>query len=65
MSGLTRYFNACIKEVSQTALLSIHHKLYNNKKDILDKGLEDRSQLLDEINFIVRDATVTSTKKTP
>ena len=61
-SRLTRHFNACTKEVPQTAYL---HKLHDNPIDTLDGDLEDGSQLLDEINYTVRDAIDLPTKKTP
>ena len=60
-SGLTRHLNACTKEVLQTAHL---HKLYDDPVDTLDGDLEDRSQLLDETNYTVRDATDSPTEKT-
>ena len=61
-SRLTRHFNACAKEISQTAHL---YKLHDDPVDISDGDLEDGSQLLDETNYIVRDATDLPTKKTP
>ena len=45
--------------------MPIYHKFYNNKKDILDRVLEDKSQLLDKINYTVRDTIVMLIKKTP
>ena len=41
------------------------HKLNDNLADTLDRNLEDRSQLLDEINYIVRDTTELPTKMIP
>lgn len=35
----------------------INHKFYKDKKDILDRGLEDKSELLEKTNYIVRDTT--------
>lgn len=68
-NSFTRHFNICIKEVAQIAPLPFYHKHYNNKKDILDGGLEedleDRSKLLDETNYSVRDVTNLLTKITP
>ena len=61
-SGLIRHFNACIKEVPRTAHL---HKLYDDPVDTSDGNLEDGSQLLDETNYIVRDATDLPTERTP
>ena len=60
-SGLTRHLNACTKEVSQITHL---HKLYDDLVDILKGDLEDRSQLLDETNYNIKDATNLPTKKT-
>ena len=61
-SGLTRHLNACTKEVPQTAHL---HKLYDDPVDTSDGDLEDGSQLLDETNYTVRDATDSPTERTP
>ena len=61
-SGLIRHFNACTKEVPQTTHL---HKLYDDAIDPLDRDFEDRSQLLDETNYIIRNATESPTKRTP
>ena len=61
-SGLTRHLNACTKEVSRTAHL---HKLHDDLVDTSDGNLEDGSQLLDEINYTVRDAIDLPTKRTP
>lgn len=47
ISGLIRHLNTYIKKVPQTAPLLIYHKLHDDKKDILDGGLEDRRELLD------------------
>ena len=63
-SGLTRHLNVCTKEVSQTAPLPIHHKLYEDKKDTLNGGLEAGSELFDETNYTVRDVTDLPTKST-
>ena len=60
-SGLTRHLNACTKEVPQTAHL---HKLHNDPVDTSDRDLEDGSQLLDETNYTVRDATDLPTERT-
>lgn len=69
INGLTRHLNAYIKEVLQTAPLPIHHKLHNDKKNTLDEGLEnglkDGSELLDKINYTVRDTLNLPTKNTP
>lgn len=46
------------------ALLQIYHKFHNDKRDILDEDLEDRSQLLDKTNYIKKDVIVIPTKKT-
>ena len=64
-SEVTRHFNVSTKEVPQTTHLQIYHKLYDDKVDILDGELEDKSQLLDETNYIVRDATDLPTKNIP
>ena len=61
-SGLTRHLNACTKEVPQTAHL---HKLHDDPVDTSDGDLEDGSQLLDETNYTVRDATDSPTERTP
>lgn len=63
ISGLTRHVNVCTKILSQTAFLPIYYKLYNNNKDILDKSLEDRSQLLDNSNYNIKDVIQILTKK--
>ena len=60
-SGLTRHLNACTKEVPRTAHL---HKLHDDPVDTSDGNLEDESQLLDEINYTVRDIIDSPTKKT-
>ena len=62
ISRLTRHFNSCTKEVPQTAHL---HKLYEDPVDTSDGNLEDGSQLLDETNYTVRDATDLPTERTP
>ena len=59
---MTRHLNACTKEVPQTAHLD---KLHDDLVDTLDGDLEDGSQLLDETNYIVRDATDLPTERTP
>ena len=59
---MTRYLNAYTKEVPQTAYL---YKLHDDPVDTLNGDLEDGSQLLDETNYIVRDATDLPTKRTP
>ena len=41
------------------------HKLYNDKIDTSDRDLEDGSQLLDETNYTIRDATNSPIEKTP
>ena len=61
-SGLTRHLNACTKEVPRTAHL---HKLHDDPVDTSDGNLEDRSQLLNEINYIMRDATDLPTERIP
>ena len=59
---MTRHLNAYTKKVFQTAHL---HKLHDDSIDTLDRDLEDGSQLLDEINYTVRDATDLPTKRAP
>lgn len=61
-SGLTRHLNGCTKEVFQTAHL---HKLHDDPVDTSDGDLEDGSQLLDETNYTVKDATDLPTEKRP
>ena len=61
-SGLTKHLNACTKKVPWTAHL---HKLYDDPVDTSDKDLEDGSQLLNETNYTVRDATDLLTERTP
>ena len=61
-SRLTRHLNACTKEIPWTAHL---HKLHDDPVDTSDGNLEDRSQLLNKINYIVRDATDLPTERTP
>ena len=41
------------------------HKLYDDLVDTSDGNLEDGSQLLDEINYTVRNAIDLPTEKTP
>lgn len=55
-SGLTRHLNACKKKVTQTTLQKIYHE-FQDKKDIPDWNLEDRSQLVVKTNYIKKDAT--------
>ena len=62
ISGLTRHLNACTKEVLRTAHLD---KLHDDLIDTLDGNLEDRSQLLDKINYTIRDTIDLPTEKTP
>ena len=45
--------------------MPFHHKLHKDKKDTLHGGLNDRSKLLDETNYTVRDATDSPTESTP
>ena len=61
-SRLSKHFNTYIKEIPQTVYL---HKLYNNPVDTSDGNLEDGSQLLNETNYIVRDAIDLPTKRIP
>ena len=61
-SGLIRHFNTCTKEITQIAHLQIHHKLHNDKVETSDGELEDRSQLLDETNYTIKNATNLPTK---
>ena len=61
-SGLTKHLNACTKEISQTTDL---YKIHDDLVDKLDGDLKDRSQLLDETNYIIRDATDSPTERTP
>ena len=61
-SRLRKHFNACTKEISQTTHL---YKPHDDPVDILDGDLEDKSQLLDETNYIVRDVIDLPTKNTP
>ena len=61
-SGLKRHLHAYTKEVPRIAHL---HKLHDDPVDISDRNLEDGSQLLDESNYIVRDATNLPIEKTP
>ena len=61
-SRLTRYLNACTKEIPRTAHL---YKLHDDPVDTSDGNLEDRSQLLNEINYIMRDATDLPTERIP
>ena len=62
ISRFIRHLNICIKEISQTAYL---HKLYDDKIDTLDGDLEDRNELLDKTNHIIRDTIDLSTKRIP
>ena len=57
---MTRHLNACTKEVPQTAHL---HKLHDDPVNTSDGHLEDGSQLLDETNYTIRDATDSPTKR--
>ena len=61
-SGLTRYLNACTKEIYRTAHF---YKLYDDLVDTSDGNLEDGSQLLDKTNYTIRDVTDLPTEKTP
>ena len=61
-SRLTKHLNVCIKEVPQIAHL---HKLHDDPVNISDENLEDGNQLLDETNYIIRDATDLPTERTP
>ena len=65
INGLTRHLNACTKKIPQTTHLQIHYKLHDDNIDKSDEELKDRNQLLDEINYIVRDTTNSPTKNTP
>ena len=63
-SRLIKHFNACTKEVPQTAHLQIHYKLYNDQVHKSDEELENGSQLLEKTNYIVRDVTDLPNKST-
>ena len=62
---MTRHLNACTKEVLQIAQLQIQHIFYDDKINTSDEKLEDRSQLLDETNYTVRNTTNLLTKNIP
>ena len=59
---MTRYLNACTKEIYRTAHF---YKLYDDLVDTSDGNLEDGSQLLDKTNYTIRDVTDLPTEKTP
>ena len=63
ISGLIRHLNICIKEITQTAYLQIYYKVYINKINILERDLEEESQLLNETNYIIRDEIDVPIKK--
>lgn len=43
--------------------MTIYYKLHNDKKNISNGGLKDKIQLLNKTNYIIRNTTVTQTKK--
>lgn len=63
-SGLIRYLNAGKKKLTQTTSQQIHYQL-QDKKDIPDWDLKDRSQLVGKTDYTKRDTTTNMpTKRT-